>query len=151
MTACISLLFAALACADEAADRSAIERVISVLNDSQAGSSQKRTLFTTDADSELEHLSTLNRRLLRLSREPWSEVTAPRLVIHSIRFVTTDVALVDAASTQYGSMILARRMPVQLVMKKEGIDWRIASLRLLAHGMSWPSAEPPAKRDPQFK
>src|SRR5579864_3248574 len=110
MTACISLLFATLAWADEAADRSAIERVIGVLNDCQAGSSKKRTLFTSDADSELEHPSKLDRRLLQLSSEPWSEVTALRLVIHSIRFVTNDVALVDAASTQYGSTILVRRI-----------------------------------------
>jgi len=148
MTACISLLFATLAWADEAADRSAIERVIGVLNDCQAGSSKKRTLFTSDADSELEHPSKLDRRLLQLSSEPWSEVTAPRLVIHSIRFVTNDVALVDAASTQYGSTILVRRIPVRLVMKREGTDWRIASLRVLAHVMSWPSAAPPAQRYP---
>jgi hypothetical protein len=145
---CCSLVFATLACADEAADRSAIERVIGALNDRQAGSRKKRTLFTPDADSELEHLSKLDHRLLQLSGESWSEVTTPSFVIHSIRFVTTDVALVNAASTQYGSTILVRRIPLLLVMKKEGSDWRIASLRVVAHVMSWPSAGPPAQRYP---
>jgi len=53
-------------------------------------------------------------------------------VIHSIRFVTPDAAIVDAANTQYGSTILVWRIPVLLVMKKTGTDWRIASLRVLA-------------------
>jgi hypothetical protein len=33
---------------------------------------------------------------------------------------------------------LARRIPVLLVMKKEGTDWRIASLRVLADVQSLP-------------
>jgi hypothetical protein len=39
--------------------------------------------------------------------------------------------LVDAANTQYGAVIPARRIPVLLVMKKEGAEWRIASLRVM--------------------
>jgi hypothetical protein len=137
---CMSLVFATLAYADEAADRSAIERVIGVLNDSQTGSVKKptSTLFTPDADSELDRLSHLDRRLLQLANEPWSEVTTPRVVIHSIRFVTPNVALVNAANTQYGSTILVRRIPLLFVMRKEGTHWRIASLRVLVDLMRLP-------------
>jgi hypothetical protein len=35
-------------------------------------------------------------------------------------------------------MILARRIPVLFVMKKEGTAWRIASLRVLVDVMSLP-------------
>jgi hypothetical protein len=129
---CIPLLFAAHAWADQAADRAAIERVVGVLNSSRPGEMPDSSLFTADADNQLDRLADLNRRLFQASKEPWSEATAPRMAIQSIRFVTPDVALVDAADTQYGSVILARRIPVLLVMKKEGADWRIASLRVLA-------------------
>lgn len=121
---CIPLLFVACAWADEAADRTAIESVIHALNDSQPGSSARSSLFTADADHDLD-------RRLHPSDRPWSEATAPRLVAHNIRFVTPDVALVDAAITRYGSTILVQRIPVLLVMTKER-DWRIASLRYLA-------------------
>ena len=60
---------------------------------------------------------------------PWSEVTAPRIVSESIRFVTPDVALVDAVIAQYGSLLVSRE-PVLLLMKKQATEWRIASVRL---------------------
>ncbi|HEV2448218.1 MAG TPA: hypothetical protein VGS58_19940, partial [Candidatus Sulfopaludibacter sp.] len=60
-----------------------------------------------------------------------SEVTAPHLAIQSLRFVTPDVALVNAAGTQFGSAIVVRRTPLLLVVKKQPAGWRIASLRVL--------------------
>ena len=137
---CIPLLLATLGWADSPADRAAIERVISAVNADQTRSGAKlsSTLFTADADSELERLLDVDRRLMELSKEPWSEVTSPRMVIQSIRFVTSDVALVNVANTHYGSTILARRIPVLFVMKKEGTDWRIASLRVLVDVWSLP-------------
>jgi len=124
---CIPLLLAAHAWADPAADRAAIERVIGALNSGQS----RPSLFTADADNDLDRLASLNRRLSQASKEPWSEATTPKIVIQSTRFVTPEVALVDAANTQYGSVILAQRIPVLLVMRKDGADWRIASLRVL--------------------
>jgi hypothetical protein len=137
---CIPLLFAALACADTLPDRAAIERVVGavIVDPTDSGAKPGSRLFTADADNELDRLLDLDRRLLELSREPWSEITSPRLVIQSIRFVTPDVALVNAVNTHYGSMILARRIPVLFVMKKEGTAWRIASLRVLVDVVSWP-------------
>jgi len=99
---CISLLSATLGWADETADRSAIERVIADLNARQTGPAEKRItrLFTAGAENELDRLSNLDRHLLRAADKPWSEVTTPRIVIQSVRFVTPEVALVKALNTQ---------------------------------------------------
>jgi len=137
---CIPLLVATFAWADTTADRAAIERIVGavIADQTRPGAKLSSTLFTADADSEFDRLLDLDRRLLELSKEPWSEVTSPRMVIQSIRFVTPEVALVNAANTHYGSMILARRIPVLFVMKKEGTSWRIASLRVLVDVLSLP-------------
>ncbi len=63
-------------------------------------------------------------------RPAWSEVTAPVIGRISVRFLASDVALVDAEQTQYGSLILKQRDPVTLLMKFEGSQWRIVSLWL---------------------
>jgi len=137
---CIPLLFTTLAWADTVADRAVIERVVGavIAGQTRPGAKLSSTLFTADADSEFDRLLDLDRRLLQLSKEPWSEVTSLRMVIQSIRFVTPEVALVNAANTHHGSMILARRIPALFVMKKEGTGWGIASLRVLVDVPSLP-------------
>ena len=66
-----------------------------------------------------------------LKRSPvWSEVTAPRIGRESVRFVSPDVALVDATETRYGSLILKQSAPVTLLLKLDGGVWRIASMWL---------------------
>src|SRR5580658_512851 len=119
----ILLLCASLAFADVPADRTAIEKVISSLSTAN----QVSVLFTADADSQLD-------RLKQPADGPWSEVFhptngRPSIAVQSIRFLTPEVALVDAESTQVRSTAIWR-VPVWLVMKKEGSDWKIASLRL---------------------
>jgi hypothetical protein len=104
----ILLLCASLAFADLPADRAAIEQVVH----SPSTAKTVAALFPAGA------------------HEPLSEVTPPLIVIQSIRFLTPEIALVDAIGTQFGSTILTRRVPVWLVMKKEGDDWKIASLKL---------------------
>jgi hypothetical protein len=71
-----------------------------------------------------------SRRLAGNSGRVWTETTAPHMVVGSIRFITPEV-LADASNIRYGSIILVQRIPVLFVMKKEGADWRIASLRVL--------------------
>jgi hypothetical protein len=65
---------------------------------------------------------------LVISKEPMGEaiwlpgkMNMP-LTIRRIRFVTGDVAMVDALG----------KAPVLIVMRKVGTDWKIASLRILA-------------------
>jgi hypothetical protein len=66
-----------------------------------------------------------------ISKEPWGEAiwipagmstNVARIRITRIRFLTPDVAMVDAVS----------RDPLLIVMRKVGTDWKIASLRILA-------------------
>lgn len=60
----------------------------------------------------------------------WSEVTAPRIGKELVRFVSPDVALVDATQTRYGSLILKQSAPVTLLLRLDGGVWRIVSLWL---------------------
>src|ERR1700722_2949566 len=53
----------------------------------------------------------------------WSEVTAPVIRKASVQFLSSDVALVDAVQTQYGSLILKQSLPVTLLMKLNGNEW----------------------------
>ena len=133
LSRCAPLLFllATGAWADSAADRVAVEQIVKAVFAGASTGTPVSTLFAADADSEFDRLTQLDRQLLGLSKEPLSEVTTPSVVIRSIRFVTPDVALIVAANTQYGSIILQTRIPVLLVMRKEGTDWRIVSLRVL--------------------
>jgi len=124
-TAGILLLSAVLVVADVPADRTAIEHVVNSLSTANPVS----VLFTPDADNQLD-------RLKQPADGPWSEVFHPAngrplIAVQSIRFLTQEVALVDAVSIQIGSTTM-RRVPVWLVMKKEGADWKIASLKLPA-------------------
>ena len=128
----MTLFAVRLVLASEHEDRADIERVIKSLGDAQTNLAQKKELFTIDAQKEFDRLSDLDRRMVRGWDAPWSEVTRPSIVIESVRFISGDVALVDAANTQYGSPGgLAARVPVLFVMKKEPQGWRITALRVL--------------------
>ena len=60
----------------------------------------------------------------------WSEVTAPIIEIRFVRFMTPDLAFVEATQTQYGSLILKQSVSVTLLMELDGDEWRILSMRL---------------------
>jgi hypothetical protein len=130
---CMALFAVQVVLASEREDRSDIEQVIKSLNDTQTHLAQKRELFTTDAQNELDRLSGLDRRMVPGWDVPLSELTRPRILVESVRFITGDVALVDAANTQYASPGgLVAKVSVLLVMKKETQGWRITALRVLA-------------------
>jgi|GEM_PF-7095852 len=120
---CLSILAAACAWADDATDREAIQRAITALN---SHSNPLTELFTADAP-ESEQIALL------APEQPWSEVTSPYLTIHSIRLLTPQIALVECANTQYGSAIVARTTGTLLVMKRDGVQWRIACVLALQH------------------
>ena len=83
-----------------------------------------------------------------ISHEPWGEATInfpgigpltasvemlnPHMVSSAIRFITPDVALADGVCTHKDDSTTTQTTPVLFVMKKEGDDWKIASLRVLA-------------------
>jgi hypothetical protein len=123
-----SLLLASAAWADATSDRAAIEAVISRLNDAVTPVS---TLFTADtADNPAELVQLVSRNRLRAANaQPLSEVSVPRIVVHSVQFITPEVALVDAANAQYGTNMV-RSSPILFVLKRQGDDWRIAAYRI---------------------
>jgi hypothetical protein len=130
--------------ADEAAERAAIAKTIAALSVWPV----RADLFTADFDGpakggvrvvcpevwwetcgapvETDSTQLPGSGAVVISKEPWGEAvwipagTAIRPA--KIRFLTPEVATVDAVGT-------AR---VFLVMKKEGTEWKIASLRVLA-------------------
>lgn len=121
--------------ADEAQDRAAIDRVIATLNDPV----QRAGLLAKDVDSGVDF-----NRLVDLHRkdssspgvvigmdETWTELTIPRVVSGGILFITPFVAIVDGASTIRGAVTLAASVPLLLVMKKDGAEWRIRAVRVL--------------------
>ena len=131
------LLLAAQGWGDETTERQAIERVIASVNESAPAP----TLFTADSDARLvlDLLRPWGDRHARrpavvVSHEPWGEATISwsgacgPIVSRRVRFITPDVALADAACI-YDDDTAA---PLLFVMKKDGADWKIASLRRLA-------------------
>jgi hypothetical protein len=124
-----SLLLGPVAWADATSDRAAVESVISRLNDAVTPVSTLLTADTVDDPAPLVQLVGQNR-LRAANTQPFSEVSVPRIVVHSVRFITPEVALVDASNGQYGSNMVWS-VPILFVMKRQGDDWRIAAYRII--------------------
>jgi hypothetical protein len=116
------LVFSGLAFADEASDRAAIDKVVATLNDRAAAHAPLYTSDSGDSRQVIEQITDTRR-------EPMSEVSPPFIVLNTVRFITPDVALVDATAAQYGSLF-NRRTPVLLILRKTN-DWQIAAARLV--------------------
>jgi hypothetical protein len=151
---CVPLVFASYASAEEAAGRSAIARTIEALNESTNDPSQLAALFTADGNAASQ-LALLRRTYppfrivgppdgsvsvatLTISKEPWGEARLnfpdpePRTASRSITFVTPDVVLAEGAFTYLDADGATQNAPLLFVMKREGADWKIASLQVLA-------------------
>ncbi len=115
-----------------------IRSVIAELNEARKNSDAKAfsQLFVQDGTLRVgtEIIATGRDAIERTVNKPafWSEVTPPIIGNEFVRFVSSDVALVDATQTQYGSLILKQSVPVTLLMKLDGHEWRIVSLWLNA-------------------
>jgi hypothetical protein len=118
---CLSILVATCAWADDATDREAIERVIAAVSNHNKPLTD---VFTADTPES-------ERSMLSADEQPWSEVTSPRLTTRSIRLIAPRFALVECTNTQYGSVLVVRTTTMLLVMKKDGEEWRIASVGAL--------------------
>ena len=110
------LLLAGGACADESADSAAIRKAIATFNHV----SERNTVVARDAD------------LSPLDRFTGPEVSQVYFRVTTIRFVTSDVAFVDATASQFGSLILKRTVPAMFVLKREDGAWRISVMRVAA-------------------
>lgn len=114
----IFLTLAARAWAAEPAGSEAIRKVIATFNDLR----ERGTVLARDAD-----LSPLGPFAGQEVSQVYFEATA-------IRMVTPDVAFVDAAASQFGSLIVKRTMSAVFVLKREGGAWRISVMRIAAPG-----------------
>ena len=157
----LPLFFAAYASADEAADRVAIGHVIAKLNQlphrtalfakDAEGASELEGLWKDKRISSFRiSKPPADRPTVTISHEPWGEATInlpgmasimmshspaellnPRIESRNIRFITPDVALADGAWTYKEDASTMQSKPLLFVMKREGADWKIASLRVL--------------------
>jgi hypothetical protein len=127
----VPCLLAAGAWADEAGDRAAIEKAVAAFNDPAI----RESLFAADVDAaqELRGLERSGAVWFEDADRPWPEVTRPKIAAGHIRFITPDVALVDAALAQYGTVVLRRSLPLLFVMKREGGGWKISALRVMSN------------------
>jgi hypothetical protein len=111
--ACLLVLPVVL-CADEVADRAAIRKTIATFN----RMSERASVLTRDAETP-----DFSRCWAPGRSQMYFEADA-------IRFVTREVALADASGTRYGSMGTEKTAAV-FILKREGADWKIDSLRVL--------------------
>jgi hypothetical protein len=149
---CLAVLVTSAAWADETAERSAIEATIAKLNTSPSLPS----LFTGDfanADELHRFLGEVapvimgfpvegitvqtQAGTLVISHEPMGEATLltvplASFVIRSVTFISADSAVVVAVHQRRSGPIASGLVPVLLVLRHEGSDWRIASFRVLA-------------------
>jgi hypothetical protein len=146
---CLAVLVTSAAWADEPAERSAIEATIAVLNNSPS----LPNLFTRDfanADELHRFLGEVAPAIKRfpvegiavetqvgtliISREPMGEATlftvppmaVPRasFVIRSVTFISPNAAVVVAVHERQFGLIASGLVPVLLVLRHEGSDWR---------------------------
>src|SRR5437867_13052469 len=116
-----------------------IRSVIAELNKARRNADAKRfsELFARDGTLRVgnEIIATGPNAIEKAMGNPpvWTEMTALRIENDSVRCVASVVALVDATQTQVGPLILKQSVPVTLLMKLDGQEWRIISLSLDPH------------------
>jgi len=131
---CLTVLVASAVWADEAADRAAIEAKLAALNISPS----QPNLFTGDfADTDKLQRFLGQAATLSISREPMGEATIylpplKRFVTRSVTVISPDTSVVVAIHERQFKPADSTRVPVLFVLKPEGSDWHIASLRVLA-------------------
>jgi len=118
--------------ANDAADRAAVDKVIFDLKDALRTRDQKAVgkLLAKDTDraqltQELLNLSPATRDS---SKEVWSELSRPVMIINAVRFPERDVAEVDTMTAQF-CPTATRNSAVVLLLKHEKAGWKIASIR----------------------
>jgi len=152
----LPFLLAAGAWADEAADRTAIVRTVTALNDP----AQRADVFAKGTNAAAELLRLGNAFPIRapaagepplgsksgptveISHEPWGEATIwpaawgmalaiPRVESGPIQFLNPEVALVEGTGQAAGRIQSIR---ILFVMLREGGEWKIGAIRILKTG-----------------
>jgi hypothetical protein len=115
---CVFPMLAACAWATDPAGSEAIRQAIATFNNPR----ERASVLARDAD------------IAPLDRFAGQEVSPVYFEATAIRLVTPDVAFVDAAASQFGSLILKRTTPAVFVLKREGGAWRISVMRIGGRG-----------------
>jgi hypothetical protein len=148
----ILLVGSAVAWGDEAEDRTAIAQAIGGLNERN----WRSAILTSDPAALAEFQKLLDGRRVEYqirpsaSRstvvtghgQPWRgseirvpvytmELKNPRVVSGFVHFISEDVAMVDASLVE-SSGDARQATPLVFVMKRDGDDWKIAGLRVVA-------------------
>jgi hypothetical protein len=115
----IALGLAALGRADDATDRAAIEKIMPILTRPE----DRTVVLAAGADvrAVLERIDSLVA-----SAPPWSERRPPAITTEEIRFVTSDVALVDAHAGRESM----RTIRFSAVLRRDTGRWRIVAMRI---------------------
>jgi hypothetical protein len=118
----LAFLLAFGALADEPADRAAIDRLIGAFNDP---SRPVGDLFAAGAPDNSAELAKLGR-----TGAVWSEVSYPHLLVRAVRFENSRRAVVDTDNVRYGSVVMVKRAPVTLILRRQRGQWKIFSLHV---------------------
>lgn len=128
----ILLLFGGILSADDISDRKAIDTIIGSLFSPRVRSDPQRMaeLTTPDVDGDLD---------LMPVHTVWCETSCESFRIRSVKFVTTDVAVVDGETTMGALLSGAVSLPTTvslakwlMILKRDATTgWRISSIRYL--------------------
>lgn len=112
--------------ADDISDRKAIDTIIGSLFSRQVRSDPQRMaeLKTPDFDGDLDLIPV---------RAVWCETSCEGFRTRAVKFVTTDVAVIDGETTistgsLSGTVSLSKWL---MILKRDGSGWRISSIRYL--------------------
>ena len=118
--------------ANQLTDRADVDKLIFALKDALGRRDQNAISKLLASDTNRPELS---RSLLNLNPgtpepagKPWSELSRPILMINTVRFPGKNLAEVETAATQYGS-VATRNAAIVFLLKREKSGWKIESMR----------------------
>ena len=118
--------------ANETTDRAGVDKLMFALKDALGHRDEKAVTKLLASDTNRTELSSsllsLNPGTPESADKPWSELSRPVLMINSVRFPEKNVAEVDTAATQYGS-VMNRSAIIVFLLKREKSGWKIESMR----------------------
>jgi hypothetical protein len=118
----VLLLLGGILSADDISDRKAIDAVIGSLFTPRVRSDPQRmaALTAPDFDGDLDSIPV---------RTIWCETSCEGYRVNAVKFVTTDVAVVDGQTTAGNVLGAVPTSRWLMIMKRDSAGWRISSIR----------------------
>jgi hypothetical protein len=117
--------------ANDITDRADVDKLIFALNDALGRRDQKAVTKLLASETNRPELSSSLLSLNPGTPETYqstSESSRPVLTINAVRFPEKNLAEVDTAATQYGS-VANRNATIIFLLKREKTGWKIESMR----------------------